>query len=163
MEILIGKNFQTCHTFLLQQLLGLRLSKVPDQIINDDKETLKQTHATYPKLNNIICRAESLSSTVSLGLNRGETRSARNSGIMYKEFTKGNKVTSQVVVPQGFRANDFRPARETVMAGHLGIKKSLYRVVAEFYWPGDFVKLVTSVIGLFRKAVSLRYLWKNYH
>ena len=55
---------------------------------------------------------------------------------MYREFTKGNKVTLQLVVPEGFCEKVMRLAHETLMSGHLGMKKTLDRVVAEFFWPG---------------------------
>ena len=44
------------------------------------------------------------------------------------------------------------------MSGHLGIKKTMDRVLTEFFWPGvvvmclDFVNLVIFVKGLFRKV-----------
>ena len=56
--------------------------------------------------------------------------------MLYREFTKGNKVTLQLVVPEGFREKVMRLAHETLMSGHLGTKKTLDRVVAEFFWPG---------------------------
>ena len=66
---------------------------------------------------------------------------------MYREFTKGNKVTLQLVVPEGFREKVMRLAHETLMPGHLGTKKTLDRVVAEFFWPGicgDVVRFCKS-------------------
>ena len=57
---------------------------------------------------------------------------------MYREFTKGNKATLQLVVPEGFREKVLRLARETMMSGHLGTKKTLDRVEAEFFWPGIY-------------------------
>ena len=51
-----------------------RKLKVPDQIINEDKEALKQAQATDPKLDSIRRRVESENIIVSRGLNRGETK-----------------------------------------------------------------------------------------
>ena len=56
--------------------------------------------------------------------------------LLYREFSKGNKTTLQLVVPEGFREKVMRLAHETLMYGHLGIKKTLDRVVAKFFWPG---------------------------
>ena len=50
-----------------------RKLKVPDQIIYEDKEALKQAQATDPKLDSIRRRADSGNITVGRGLNRGET------------------------------------------------------------------------------------------
>ena len=77
--------------------------KVPDQIINEDKEALKQAQATDPNLDSIRGRVESGNITVSRGLNRGETKFVRKKGLLYRHFTKENKVTLQLVVPVGFR------------------------------------------------------------
>ena len=113
-----------------------RKLKVPDQIINEDKEALKQAQATDPKLDSIRRRVDSGNITVSRGLNRGETKFIRKKDLTYRQFTKGNKVTLQLVIPEGFREKVLRLAHETLMSGHLGIKKTLDRVVSEFFWPG---------------------------
>ena len=113
-----------------------RKLKVPDQIINEDKEALKLAQATDPKLDSIRRRVDSGNITVSRGLNRGETRFVRKKGLLYRQFTKGNKVTLQLVVPVGFREKVLRLAHETLLTEHLGIKKTLDRVVSEFVWPG---------------------------
>ena len=113
-----------------------RKLKVPDQIINEDKGALKQAQATDPNLDSIRGRVESGSITVSRGLNRGETKFVRKKGLLYRQFTKGNKVTLQLVIPVGFREKVLRLAHETLLAGHLGIKKTLDRVVSEFFWQG---------------------------
>ena len=80
----------------------------------------------------------------------------RKKDFTYRLFTKGNKVTLQLVVPEGFREKVLRLAHETLLTEHLGIKKTLDRVVSEFFglefvvmWL-DFVNLVT--------VVPLRYL-----
>ena len=42
----------------------------------------------------------------------------------------------QLVVPESFREKVLRLAHETLMSGHLGIKKTMDRVLTEFFWPG---------------------------
>ena len=113
-----------------------RKLKVPDQIINEDKEALKQTQATDPNLDTIRGRVESGNITMSRGLNRYETKYVRKKGLLYRQFTKGNKVTLQLVVSVGFHEKVLRLAHETLLTEHLGIKKTLDRVVSEFFWPG---------------------------
>ena len=85
-----------------------RKLKVPDQIINEDKEALKQAQAADPNLDSIRKRVESRNITVSRGLNRGETKFVRKKSLLYRQFTKGNKVTLQLVVPEGFREKVLR-------------------------------------------------------
>ena len=96
-----------------------RKLKAPDQIINEDKEALKKAQA------NIRSRVKSGKVTVSRGLNRGQTKFVERKDLLYREFTKGNKVTLQLVVPEGFRKKVMRLARETLMSGHLGTKKDI--------------------------------------
>ena len=117
--------------------------KVPDQIINGDKEALKQSQATDQKLDSIWFGVDSGNIIVSRGLNRGETKFVRNQDVTYRQFTKGNKDT------EGFREKVLRLAHEILMSGHLSIKKTLDRVVSEFFflvvmWLG-FVNLATYV------------------
>ena len=102
-----------------------RKVKVSDQIINEHKEALKQAQDTDPNLDSIRGRVESGNITVSRGLNRGETKFVRKKGLLYRQFTKGNKVTMQLVVPEGFREKVLRLAHETLLTEHLGIKKIL--------------------------------------
>ena len=97
---------------------------------------MKQAQATDPNLDSIMRRADSGNITVSRGLNRRETKFIRKNDLTYRQFTKGNKVTLQLVIPEGFREKVLRLAHETLMSGHLGIKKTLDRVVSEFFWPG---------------------------
>ena len=110
---------------------------------------MKQAQATDPNLDNIRGRVESGNITVSRGLNRGETKFVRKKGLLYRQFTKGNKVTLQLVVPEGFCEKVLRLAHETLLTEHLGLEFVM--------WLG-FVNLVTFVKGLFGKVVSLRYL-----
>ena len=69
---------------------------------------------------------------MSRGLNRGETNFVRKKGLFYRQFTKGNKATLQLV-PEGFREKVLRLAHETLLTEHLGIKKTLDRVVSELF------------------------------
>ena len=111
-----------------------RKLKVPDQIINEDKEALKQAQATDPNLDSIRGRVESGSITVSRGLNRGETKFMQKKGLLYRQFTKGNKVTLQLAVPVGFREKVLRLAHETLLTEHLGNKKTLDKVESELFF-----------------------------
>ena len=89
--------------------------------------------------------------------------------LLYRQFTNGNKVTLQLVVPEGFREKVLRLAHETLLTEHLGIKKHWTELYLSFFglefvvmWLG-FVNLVTFVKGLFGNVVSLRYLQENCH
>ena len=77
---------------------------------------MKQAQDIDPNLDNIRGRVESGNITVSRGLNRGETKFVRKKGLLYRQFTKGNKVTLQLVVPEGFREKVLRLAHETLLS-----------------------------------------------
>ena len=64
---------------------------------------MKQAQSTDPNLDSIRGKVEAGNITVSRGLNRGETKFVRKKGLLYSQFTKGNKVTLQLVIPMGFR------------------------------------------------------------
>ena len=87
-------------------------------------------------MNGIRQRVESGTVTVSRGLNRGETKFVLKKDWMYRQFTKGNKLTLQLVIPESFREKILRLEHETLMSGHLGIKKTMDRVLTELFWPG---------------------------
>ena len=42
----------------------------------------------------------------------------------------------QVVVPQGLRRSVMNTAHDSIMGGHMGIQKTLKKVLSNFYWPG---------------------------
>ena len=105
-----------------------RKLKVLDHIIKEDKEALKKAQATDGNLENIRCRVKSGKVKVSCGLNRDQTKFVERKELLYREFTKGNKVTLRLVVPEGFRDKVIRLAYETLMSGHLGTTKILDRV-----------------------------------
>ena len=54
---------------------------------------MKQAQDTDPNLDSIRGGVESGNITVSRGLNRGETKFVRKKCLLYRQFTKGNKVT----------------------------------------------------------------------
>jgi hypothetical protein len=56
--------------------------------------------------------------------------------ILFRFFPKGDKVTKQIVVPQGLRDTILHTAHDAIFAGHCGIKRTLQRVLNSFHWPG---------------------------
>ena len=84
-------------------------------------------------MDSIRGRVESGNITVSRGLNRGETKFVRKKGFLYRLFTKGKKVTLQLVVPEGFREKVLRLAHETLLTEHLGIKTHWTELYLSFF------------------------------
>ncbi|KAK7101556.1 hypothetical protein V1264_019921 [Littorina saxatilis] len=60
--------------------------------------------------------------------------------IMYRVFqhprVNGGKPLRQVLVPQPLRRQVMEVAHDSIMGGHLGVKKTSDRIQAAFYWPG---------------------------
>ena len=143
LEILMDQNFLICLIFLQRQLLDLRLSKAKMLIGNLSFliRLLMNIRRLWSKLRlrSIRGRVESGNITVSRGLNRGETKFVRKKGLLYRQFAKGNKVILQLVVPEGFREKFLRLAHETLLTENLGIKKTLGRVLSEFFFFFFFV------------------------
>ena len=46
------------------------------------------------------------------------------------------QVEHQIVVPQVYRQEIIKLAHDTPMAGHLGVKKTSFKILQHFYWPG---------------------------
>ena len=63
-------------------------------------------------------------------------RSCGKKDLTYRQFTKGTKVTLQLVVPEGFREKVLRLAHETLLTEHLGIKNHWTELYLIFFWPG---------------------------
>ena len=89
-----------------------------------------------PKLENIRRKADLWVVIWSRGLNRGETRIIKRSGLLYRPFTQGHKTPVQHIAPSSSREKVLKLVHESLMAGHLGIRGTLNRVAAEFFWPG---------------------------
>ena len=110
--------------------------KVADQIISSDRKAIESDQASDPKLSNIRKRVELGNVIVSRVIHRGETKSIMKKGLIYRQFTLRGKTTSQLVVPSSLTDKVMTLAHESHIEGHLGIRKTIDRVVAEFFWPG---------------------------
>ncbi|VDI25428.1 Hypothetical predicted protein [Mytilus galloprovincialis] len=60
--------------------------------------------------------------------------------LMYREFmspkVENGKLFRQLVVPEVYRSDVMKLAHESLMAGHMATRRTVYRVLSEFYWPG---------------------------
>ena len=92
--------------------------KVPDQIINSDRNAIELDQASDPKLSNIRKRVELGNVTVSRGIHRGETKFIKKKGLIYRQFTLRGKTTSQLVVPSSLTDRVMTLAHESLMAGN---------------------------------------------
>ena len=121
--------------------------KVPDQIISSDRKAIESDQASDPKLSNIRKRVQLGNVTVSRGIHQEETKFIMKKGLICRQFTLGSKTFSQLVVPSSLTNKVMTLDHESLMAGHLGVRKTIYRVVAEFFWPcicGDMTRFSKS-------------------
>ena len=72
-------------------------------------------------------------------------------GVLYRLYThpevNGGKQLRQVVVPTKLRNHVMETAHDSIMGGHMGIKKTSDKVLSNFYWPGlqgDVTRFVQS-------------------
>ena len=60
--------------------------------------------------------------------------------LMYRKFSSPNiergRLFTQLIVPQQFRKTVMKLAHESIMEGHLAVKRTIQKVLSEFYWPG---------------------------
>ncbi|XP_041440518.1 uncharacterized protein LOC121400717 [Xenopus laevis] len=63
---------------------------------------------------------------------------AMNGGLLYQMYKKGEEVIEQLVVPQPYRRMVMDLAHGHVMGGHLGVEKTIERVLQRFFWPGVY-------------------------
>lgn len=75
------------------------------------------------------------------GKNRAnESWFTKQGGLLYRCFqspkVEHGKIFKQLVVPEQYRKIVLKVAHDSIMAGHLAVKKTTDRVMTNFYWPG---------------------------
>ena len=60
--------------------------------------------------------------------------------MLYRRFQRDeeSEVLVQLVVPSKYRTQILQVGRETILSGHLGVKKTTDIIQRNFYWPGLF-------------------------
>jgi len=78
----------------------------------------------------------------------------KKGGLIYRKFVDTSLETEQVyvqlVVPQPLRETVIKLAHESIMSGHMGIRRTLDRVLTSFYWPG-----ITSDVKRFCQSCDI--------
>lgn len=69
-----------------------------------------------------------------------ETWFSVDRGLLYRHYhstkVSDTKHYKQLVVPEPLRTKVMKIAHDSILGGHLGIKKTLDRILSNFYWPG---------------------------
>nr|XP_018672786.1 uncharacterized protein zf(cchc)-26 isoform X2 [Ciona intestinalis] len=72
--------------------------------------------------------------------NNGHVKFVKKMNLLYRQFWNPNvndgKPILQLLVPSNLRNKIIGIAHDSIMAGHMGVKKTLDRILSNFYWPG---------------------------
>ena len=64
----------------------------------------------------------------------------RKNDLIYRQFSSPNvefgKIFIQFVVPQQYPKMVMKLAHESILSGHLAVKRTIQKVLSEFFWPG---------------------------
>ena len=98
-----------------------------------------------------------------------ETSFETKNGILYRIYRKNKghvwTTTKQIVLPEGRRNQCLRLAHESLIGGHMGVQKTMNRILSNFIGLGCtmmslvFASHVTFVRELSQKEESARFLW----
>lgn len=113
--------------------------KVPQTLADmGDVAELKKQQQEVKSLSKVMRLAED-GSTVERN-DGGNSVLYYHKGLLYRKFhspkVSNGKTFRQLVVPQKFRQTVLKLAHDYIMAGHLGAKRTVGRILAEFFWPG---------------------------
>ncbi|XP_078336880.1 uncharacterized protein LOC144626502, partial [Crassostrea virginica] len=109
--------------------------KVPKTIADTvDPHAMKMAQEEDPTLSRV--RQYVLQNAVHVKKN-GKVTWHKKRDLLFREFSMNDgRVFSQLVVPQKFREDVMRIAHDSLLAGHLGIQRTVTKVTSEFFWPG---------------------------
>ncbi|CAG2216072.1 unnamed protein product [Mytilus edulis] len=112
--------------------------KVPGSIKDvslEDIEYEQQSDASLSKLRQYVAEGRNFEKT-----NGTKVNYILKKKLMYREFmspkVENGKLFRQLVVPEVYRSDVMKLAHESLMAGHMATRRTVYRVLSEFYWPG---------------------------
>ncbi|XP_037518104.1 uncharacterized protein LOC119394875 [Rhipicephalus sanguineus] len=112
--------------------------------LNVSPEELRQLQSTDQTLEACF---QALSQTTT-SKKRATTKFVLVHGILFRHYqTAEQRHFEQLVVPKKLRATVMKMAHEGLLAGHQGQKRTVDRVLEEFYWPGvqaDVTRFVKS-------------------
>jgi len=110
--------------------------KVPLGMLDVDKNDIAESQQNDQSLSNIR-----------QAVNRGDRSTYPNGSevwyevekkLIYRRYKRSNGLGmfTQLVVPNQYREHVLKMGHDNLMSGHLGMKKTTDRILAEFYWPG---------------------------
>ncbi|XP_071081291.1 uncharacterized protein [Haliotis cracherodii] len=67
---------------------------------------------------------------------KGVSKYFADEGMLYRKYVGKEDPVIQAVVPLELKSEVMKVCHESLMAGHMGVKRTLDRVTSQFYWPG---------------------------
>ena len=110
---------------------------MPDVIKKDiSRDELRTEQMNDPTLEK-ICKMASENGNCS---DNGKANYIKKNGLVFREFKSSTvddgRLHTQLVVPKPHRETVMRLAHDSILGAHLGTRKTVLRVLSEFYWPG---------------------------
>ncbi|KAJ8044259.1 hypothetical protein HOLleu_11669 [Holothuria leucospilota] len=114
------------------------LKVTADLQLGEGHAEVKEAQEKDPSLSKLWNLAER--GVVKFSRTGSQTKFVVKNGWLYREFMSpkvdNGKLFSQLVVPEFYRPKVLKLAHDSIMAGHLRVKKTLDRIMLNFYWPG---------------------------
>ena len=119
---------------LVNEVKELEVGSVPVNILDRGKAQLIDDQEKDVTLENVRKSINSKAPTDKDGyfLNKGVLMHRK----IIKEMPDGSRFVDRIVVPESYRQEILRIAHSIPLAGHMGVKKTIDRITAHFFWPG---------------------------
>ena len=107
---------------------------IPSGIPKVDREELIQLQEADPSL------AKYSSKTEPKIKGKAQVSFVKRNGVLCRLYTniavEGGRTIKQVLVPDSLRQSVMELAHDSIMGGHMGVRKTTDKIMATFYWPG---------------------------
>ncbi|XP_067939845.1 LOW QUALITY PROTEIN: uncharacterized protein [Watersipora subatra] len=122
------------HDLMLGNISGARSPFVSNENIEVNREDLIKSQREDDSLKRLYDATEAITK------GKQQTRFMVKKDILYREYHhpgyNSGQPIKQVVVPKTLRVAVMRHAHNSLLSGHLGIRKTIDRILTNFFWPG---------------------------
>ncbi|XP_060071934.1 uncharacterized protein LOC132551808 [Ylistrum balloti] len=126
----------------------LKVPKVFQEIDPEDFKDAQKSDESMAKI-----REMAVSGDVKERRDGGKSHFFTRNSLVYREYNSPSslqgRIFKQLVVPSKYRQKVMRLAHDSMMAGHLGAKRTSDKIMAEFYWPGllsDVTRYILTIV-----------------
>ena len=112
----------------------LKVVKPIADISISDLQNAQATDSSFDRARELVSTREKLK-----GKNGSEHWYEKENDLLYRYYqspkVENNTLLKQLLVPTGMREHVLKLAHDSILGGHLGVRKMLTKVLSEFYWP----------------------------